>query len=117
VRLSPAIEAQTRSLTIEGEIPNEDGLLRPGSFAEGTITVDPNAKGFAVPAAAIVTFAGIERVYVVSNGVLDDRVVRTGRRLAGERVEILSGLKPGDRVVRDATDRLSKGQPVTEAGG
>jgi RND family efflux transporter MFP subunit len=117
VRLSPAIEAQSRSLTIEGEIPNEDGLLRPGSFAEGTVTVDPNARGIAVPASALTTFAGIERVFVVSDGVLDDRVVRTGRRLGGDRIEILSGLKPGDRVVRDATDRMAKGMPVTESGG
>jgi multidrug efflux pump subunit AcrA (membrane-fusion protein) len=55
-------------------------------------------------------------VFVVSGGVLDERVVRTGRRLGGERVEILSGLKPGDRVVRNATDRIAKGQPVIESG-
>jgi RND family efflux transporter MFP subunit len=115
VRLSPAIEAQNRSLMIEGEIPNEDAILRPGSFAEATITVDPNARGFAVPAGAIVSFAGIERVFVVDGGTLDERVVRTGRRI-GERVEVLSGLKPGDQVVREATDRMAKGQRVTVAG-
>ncbi|HYI94468.1 MAG TPA: efflux RND transporter periplasmic adaptor subunit, partial [Bryobacteraceae bacterium] len=45
VRLSPAIEAQSRSLLVEGEMPNEKGALRPGSFVEVQITVDPNARG------------------------------------------------------------------------
>jgi len=116
VRLSPAIEAQNRSLVIEGEIPNEDAALRPGSFAEATITVDANARGIAVPVSAVVTFAGIERVFIVTEGVLDERVVRTGRRL-GERVEILSGLQPGDRVVTDASDRMAKGQRADVTGG
>lgn len=113
VRLSPAIEAQNRSLVIEGEIPNADGVLRPGSFVEGVITVNPNAMGVAVPYNALLSFAGTERVFVVNNGVLEERMVRTGRRLGGERVEILSGLEAGERVVLGASDRLTKGQRVT----
>ncbi len=93
VRLSPAIEAQNRSLTIEGEIPNPDGALRPGSFVEAIITVNAGAQGIAVPSGSLVTFAGVERMWVVSNGALDERLVKTGRKL-GERVEIVSGLAP-----------------------
>ena len=113
VRLSPAIEAQNRTLLIEGEIPNEDGLLRPGSFVIGVITVNADARGLTVPAKALVSFAGIERVYVVKNGVLDERVTRTGRRLNGGRVEVLEGLRDGDVVVAEATDRMAKGRAVT----
>lgn len=116
VRLSPAIRAENRSLTIEGEIPNQSGLLRPGSFVEGSITVDERAKGILVPADALTSFAGIERVFVVTGNVLDERVVKSGRRLPGERVEILSGLEAGDRVVRKANDRMAKGQRVTAQG-
>lgn len=110
VRLSPAIDAQNRSLTIEGEIPNPTGALRPGSFVEGSIVVDGGAMGVAVPAAAVVGFAGIDRTFVVKNGVLDDRVVKTGRRLADGRVEIVEGLAEGDVVVAKASDRMAKGQ-------
>jgi len=113
LRLSPAIEAQNRSLLIEGEIPNQDGALRPGSFVEGTINVNPNAQGIAIALTALVSFAGIERMYVVSAGVLEDRVVKTGRRLEGERVEVLEGIEPGDVVVLDASDRMAKGRKVT----
>ena len=112
MRLSPSIEAQNRSLTVEGEIPNQDGLLRPGSFVEGSITVDAQALGITVPSAALVAFAGVERVYLVKSGALDDRIVKSGRRLTGERVEILEGLKDGDSVVAVANEKMAKGQKV-----
>jgi multidrug efflux pump subunit AcrA (membrane-fusion protein) len=112
VRLSPAIDAQSRSLLVEGEIPNESGALRPGSFAEGAITVDPNASGFAIPRDSVTSFAGVERVYLVRDGVLEDRVVKTGRRLPGDKVEVVSGIDPGMEIVLEASDRMSKGQRV-----
>lgn len=113
VRMSPAIDATNRSLTVEGEIPNEDALLRPGAFVEGSITVNPNARGVAIPFKALLSFAGIERAFVVRDGALEERIVKTSRRLPGELVEITSGLQAGDRLVVDATDRMTKGQKVT----
>jgi multidrug efflux pump subunit AcrA (membrane-fusion protein) len=112
VRLSPAFEAESRSLVIEGEIPNENGALRPGSFAEVVITVDPNARGIAIPRAAIVSFAGTDRVFIAANGQLDDRVVRAGRAVDGGAVEIISGLEPGMHVVLNPDGKMSKGQRV-----
>lgn len=116
VRLSPAIEAQNRSLLIEGELPNPDGALRPGTFAETTIVVNPNAEGISAPASALISFAGTERMFVVRNGALDERLIRSARRLPGERIEVLDGLKDGDQLVLDATDRMIKGLKVTVAG-
>jgi RND family efflux transporter MFP subunit len=112
VRLSPAIDAQNRSLLIEGEIPNPSGTLRPGSFVEGFIIVNPDAQGIAVAAESVVSFAGVERVFLATDGTLDDRVVRVGRRLADGRVEIVEGLKEGEPVVAKAADRMAKGQTV-----
>jgi multidrug efflux pump subunit AcrA (membrane-fusion protein) len=113
VRLSPAIEAQSRSLVVEGEMPNENGKLRPGSFVEVSITVDPNARGIAVRKDSIVSFAGADRVYIANNGVLDDRLIKTGRTLAEDKVEIVSGLDPGLDVVLKPDGRLAKGKKVT----
>jgi RND family efflux transporter MFP subunit len=112
VRLSPAIDAQNRSLLVEGEIPNQDGVLRPGSFTEGTITINPNARGIAIPLNALLSFAGIERVYIVTDGALDDRLVKTGRRFSDERVEVLEGLREGDQVILKVHDRMVKGEKV-----
>jgi multidrug efflux pump subunit AcrA (membrane-fusion protein) len=112
VRLSPAIDVQNRSLLIEGEIPNPSGALRPGSFVEGFIIVNPDAQGIAVPAESVVSFAGVERVFLAQSDTLDDRVVRVGRRLADGRLEIVEGLNEGDPVVAKALDRMAKGQKV-----
>ena len=113
VRLSPAIEAQSRSLTVEGEMPNENGSLRPGSFVEVSITVDPHARGIAVPRESIVSFAGADRVYVANNGVLDDRLIKTGRTLTNDKVQIVSGLDPGLDLVLKPDGRVVKGAKVT----
>ena len=112
VRLSPSIEAQNRSLLIEGQIPNEDNALRAGSFAQGTVTVDAQARGIAAPVRSVMSFAGVDRVFIVERNAVAERIVKLGRRLPGDRVEILSGLKPGDMVIAEPGDRLSTGQAV-----
>ena len=97
-RLSPAIQEQNRTLTIEAEIPNERGLLRPGSFARASIVTQAAQSVIMVPSSAIVTFAGIEKVLTVKDGKSIERRVQTGRR-DGARVEIVSGLTAGEPVV------------------
>ena len=111
VRLSPVIEKQNRTLTVEAEIENRQGRLRPGSFATAEILVDAEQTAVLIPASAIVTFAGIEKVIGVKEGRAVERRVRTGRRTVN-RVEILEGLAPGELIVAEPGN-LSGGQPVT----
>ena len=96
---------------IEAEIPNEQGRLRPGAFARAEIVVQPDRRLVPVPAEALVTFAGIEKVLVVEDGRAVEKRVTTGRR-TGDRLEILSGLAAGERVVVQPGN-LAAGQPVT----
>jgi RND family efflux transporter MFP subunit len=112
-RLSPAIQEQNRTLAIEAEIPNEKGLLRPGSFARASIVTQAAQPVVMVPASAIVTFAGIEKVITVKDGKSVERRVQTGRR-NGARVEIVSGLNAGEPVVAEPGS-LTGGQAVTVA--
>jgi len=116
VRISPAIEALNRSLIIEGEIPNADGILRPGSFVEGIVTVNPTAQGIVIPRSAVINFAGVERIFLVKDGQLEDRVVKTGRRLSDTEVEVATGLRDGDQLVVQPTEQFTKGQKVTVKG-
>ncbi|MBI5586364.1 MAG: efflux RND transporter periplasmic adaptor subunit [Deltaproteobacteria bacterium] len=111
VRVSPVIEKQSRTLTVEAEIENRQGRLRPGSFATAEILVAAEQTAVLIPAVAIVTFAGIEKVIGVKDGRAVERRIRTGRRTAN-KVEILEGLAPGDSVVAEPGN-LSGGQPVT----
>jgi RND family efflux transporter MFP subunit len=109
-RLSPAIDERSRTLLIEAEVPNERGLLRPGAFARAEIVTHTDQPAVLVPASAIVTFAGIERVITVQDGKAVETRVRTGRR-DGDRVEIVEGLEAGTPVVVEPGN-LVGGQPV-----
>jgi RND family efflux transporter MFP subunit len=110
VRLSPSIQEQNRTLTIEAEVPNPSGALRPGSFARAEIVIAADQPAVFVPASAIVVFAGIEKVLVVRQGKAEERRVVTGRR-EKDRVEIVEGLKTGESVVIQPGN-LVGGQPV-----
>src|SRR5881628_2768247 len=111
VRLSPIVQEQNRTLLVEGEVPNERGFLRPGSFARVEIMTEVSQPMVTVPATAIIVFAGVEKVLLVRRGKTAEVRVTTGRRL-GLDVEIVEGLKRGDPVVT-VPGNLAGGQPVT----
>jgi len=110
-RLSPSIQEQNRTLVVEAEVANRDGRLRPGSFARAEIVVEADRNAVMVPASTVVTFAGLEKVFVVKDGKALEKRVRTGRR-SGDRVEILEGVAAGEPVVADPGN-LVGGTPVT----
>jgi RND family efflux transporter MFP subunit len=105
-RMSPAITEANRTLLVEAEVPNPDGSLRPGSFARAEIVVEAADPAVLVPASAIVTFAGIDKVIGVENGKAVEKRVKTGRR-SGERVEIVEGVKAGEEVVLEPGNIVS----------
>jgi membrane fusion protein (multidrug efflux system) len=110
VRLSPSIQEQNRTLTIEAEVPNPSGVLRPGSFSRAEIVIAADQPAIFVPTSAIVVFAGIEKILTVKAGKAEERRVVTGRR-EKDRVEIVEGLKSGEPVVIEPGN-LVGGQPV-----
>lgn len=110
VRTSPSISATNRTLLVEAEVPNASAELRPGSYARAQILVDPSARALGVPVDALVSFAGIDKLFVVEGGKAVERRVTVGRR-DDERVEILSGAKAGDVVVL-APGNLQSGTAV-----
>ena len=109
-RLSPAIAESSRTLMIEAEVPNNQGVLRPGSFAKAEIVIESGQSVVTVPQDAIVTFAGIEKVLGVAKGTAIEKRVRTGRRI-DDRVEIIEGIAAGDEVVV-RPGNLVAGEPV-----
>jgi len=97
-RISPALDPRNRTLLLEIELANPDLALRPGAFAAADIVVDPDRQALTIPAEAVMTFAGVDKVMAVREGVAQEVRIVIGRRDTA-RVEVLSGLEPGAEVV------------------
>ncbi|MGD9724298.1 MAG: efflux RND transporter periplasmic adaptor subunit [Pirellulales bacterium] len=97
-RISPALDVSSRALIIEADIENRDNKLRTGLFAEAEIVIDDGSQTLAVPATSVTSFGGVEKVWTVAGNQARPQQVRIGRRDA-QRVEVLSGVKPGDLVL------------------
>jgi RND family efflux transporter MFP subunit len=111
VRLSPIVQEQNRTLLVEAEVPNANAVLKPGAFVRAEIVTEGSQPVIRIPAASLVTFAGIEKVLAVRQGKIVEIRVQTGRR-ANDSIEIVTGLKPGETVVLEPGN-LAPGQAVT----
>jgi RND family efflux transporter MFP subunit len=108
-RLSPTFQEQSRTLIIEAEVDNHEGKLRPGSFAKAEIQTSVTSDVVMVPAAAIVTFAGIQKVFSVKDNKAVEKNVMVGRR-EGDWV-VVEGLD-ADAPVILSPGNLVSGQPI-----
>lgn len=111
--VSPALQTDSRSLIVEAVVPNENGQLRPGSFATAQIEQASSSPGVLVPASAVRTLAGTSRVFVVSDDKVEERIVTVGQQV-GDRLEIASGLKAGEKVATTNVTQLADGMRVGE---
>jgi RND family efflux transporter MFP subunit len=114
-RLSPAIDETSRTLLVETQVSNTANSLRPGAFARAEIVASSNQRALMVPATAIVTFAGIDRVFTVQDGKAAEKRIRTGRHTEAG-VEVLEGISAGDQVVNEPGN-LTDGESVAIATG
>lgn len=108
--IAPAVDAESRTVTVKARIPNPDRVLRPGQYASVKVRLDRHANAVVVPEEAIVPTAERLIVFVVENGNASARTVRTGVRLPG-RVELQSGVEPGEIIVVTGHEKLREGEP------
>lgn len=113
-RLSPALIEQNRMLIVEADVPSR-GVLRPGLFARAEIVTSRNDPGVVIPEHALVSFAGLEKVFSIKEGKAIEKLVSSGRR-GTDWVEILKGVKVGDVVILQPGN-LQAGTPVIEGEG
>lgn len=137
VRIGPSIERGDRTQLVEAEVANGDGSLVVGAFCRARIVTAPAQAVVAVPGKSVVSFAGVDRVFVVEPRTASDptpvakgRMVELGRTItggggtgsgtgtgsgsasaSGDRIEVRRGVAAGDRIVADATG-LSPETPV-----
>jgi len=112
------IDPVTRSVIVRAEIPNPDGLLRPGMFMTVEIRRGERVRP-AIPEGALIRVSDDAFVYVVveteTGHSVQRRPVDVGLRTSGV-LEILSGLEAGEQVVSEGTHRVQPGMPVQIAG-
>jgi len=112
--LYPTINSATHTFPVEVICENKDQRLRPGMFARVTATFGTN-HSVVVPDVAVVKQQGSGEhfIYVLNaDNTVTYTKVELGRRL-GNRYEILSGIKEGDRIVTEGQVRLKNGVYVT----
>ena len=111
-RSSDAIDPATRTLRTEIDVPNRDGKLYPGSYAQVHFGVSVAALRLSVPVNALLFRAEGPRAAVVdANGKIHLKAVTIGRDY-GTDVEVLGGLDAGDSIVLNPSDSLEDGQTV-----
>jgi multidrug efflux pump subunit AcrA (membrane-fusion protein) len=128
-RVNPTVDRTSRTFQAEVHVPNDDRRLSAGSFARADILtrIDPQAR--TVPEEAVVSFAGVTKVFAVTGGRAREVHVRTGGSLTvdgpgGRRTWVeLEGagaeLAPGTPVVTSGQSQLADGAAVRvrEGGG
>lgn len=111
-RYADSVQMATRTMDTEVDVPNSDGSLVPGMYAEVHLHLADHAAAVTVPIDAVDGLGtSVQQAYVVRDGVVHLVTVQVGLQTAS-RVEILSGLKNGDKVIVGRHTGLSDGERV-----
>jgi RND family efflux transporter MFP subunit len=107
--ISPAADPASRTVLMKVDLPETAGLST-GQFGRLAVPVG-EATFLFVPPTALVRRGQLEILFVAADGKAQMRLVRTGKETP-QRIEILTGLAPGESVVVEGAGNLRDGQPV-----
>jgi len=111
-RMSPSVDAQTRTLEVEALLQNADGQLKPGFFAKATIASNQVDSALMVPESAVRYVFGVYKIFTVKDNKLHEQEVKLGER-SGDDVEIVLGLTAKDTIaIAPEGQELREGSPV-----
>ena len=111
-RFSVDVQADTRTMHTEVDVPNPSRLLMPGMYAETTLTLEAKDNVLAVPLEAVNHEGDQTTIYVVSpTGKVEDRVIALGLQTATD-AEVVSGLAEGEPVIVSDRSGLNPGEAV-----
>lgn len=110
-RVSHALDPKTRTMAVELDVMNRNGSLAPGMYPAVKWPVRRSRPSLFVPKTSVVTTT--ERTFVVRNRNGQAEWVDVKKGVSeGDLVEVMGNLKPGDKVVRRATDEIRDGTPL-----
>ncbi|OGX08402.1 MAG: hypothetical protein A2Z88_02215 [Omnitrophica WOR_2 bacterium GWA2_47_8] len=110
--IDPQVEEQTRTALIKAKLPNSEGKLRQGMFANLDLLVNVRSKALTIPEEALIPKGDEVYVFAVdSESKAQIKPVKVGIRLAG-KAEILEGLSAGENVIVEGYQKVGPGSPV-----
>ena len=109
--ITPALEMQSRTAEIQISIPNPGYVLNPGMFGGAEILLRSNPEATLIPIQALVNMGGKDIVYVIIGNKAFARTIRKGL-IKDTSVEIIQGVKAGEKVVTVGQDSLKDGSIV-----
>ncbi len=113
--ISPQLDSATRTALVKARIPNPGHKLKGGMFASLALNLQLREAAIVIPEPALVSNGEMVYVFIVDDkGTAQMRPVKLGLRMAG-KVEVLSGLQPGDKVVVEGVQKIFPGVPVKPA--
>lgn len=111
-RFADALDLQTRTMETEIDCENRDGRLMPGMYTESEISLDQAANALTLPLEAVVRNGDDATVLKVNaKNVIEEHHIKLGLE-DNSRVEVLSGLSEGDRVIIGNRSVFRSGQRV-----
>ena len=115
-RTSNALDPTTRTLLTEVQVPNPDGMLMPGMFAQVDLTMPRKYPPLLIPGDTLVVRSDGPQVAVVQpDGTVHFTRIQLGRDF-GDRLEVLSGLEEGQRLAVNPSDEVREGVKVNADG-
>jgi len=112
-RISPNVTATSRTLSVEADVDNPNGELKPGQFATIRVLLPQSAPAVMVPQRALRTISGATYVFVIKNGFAQQRLVQSGQT-EGDMVELKSGVAADEVVAISNVDQLGDGIAVRQ---
>ena len=109
--IDPVVQETNRTITVKARAPNADRMLKPGMFIEARLATATRANAIVVPEDAVQPLRTANVVWVVAGGKASRRVVTLGARSQG-KVEVVSGVAPGELVVVGGLERMAEGMPL-----
>lgn len=110
-QVSPALDSESRTFKAWMDIPNPEGVLRPGMFVKAEIVTARADSTVVIHKDIIITSRNRKTVYVVSRGIAQERKITTGLENP-EEVEVTEGLKVDERLVVKGFETLRNGSKV-----
>lgn len=112
-RYTNSIQTTTRTMNAEVDVQNTDGSIVPGMYAEVHVHLESHTAPLSVPTDAIEGLGtSVQQVYLVRHGIVHIAAVQIGMQTPS-RIEILSGIQPGDQVIVGRHAGIFDGEQVT----